>query len=298
MLRDLSTKSFAVSGATSGIGLSTAEILASNNAMVIGIGRSPERCSNTEDFLRRKTGNSRIHFLAADLSSQEAIKNLTDQISQILRRDGEKPLDGLVNNAGVFTYWLTLSPEGIEMQWSVNHLAPFLLTHFLLPLLESSPQGRIVTVSSDSHFYGHINWNDPQLLRHYNGLQAYCNTKLANILFTNELNKRLNRLPNLSAFASDPGLVKTDIGMKGNPAFIGYFWKLRRSGGTEPGIPAQGIAYLLTEPSIQNSPQTYWKDSHPKRSSRASLDMDSAARLWALSERMCGINGKGENEYQ
>ena len=180
------------------------------------------------------------------------------------------------------------------MQWAVNHLAPFLLTHYLLPLLETSPQGRIVTVSSDSHFYGHINWSDPQLLRHYIGLQAYCNTKLANILFTNELNKRLIGTPNLRAFASDPGLVKTDIGMKGNPALIGFFWKLRRSMGTEPDVPAQGIAYLLTEPSIQNSPHVYWRDSHPKRSSRASMDMDSAARLWELSERMCGLNGKDE----
>ena len=294
MVDDLSTKIFAVSGATSGIGLSTAEILARNNAVVIGIGRSPERCSSSEEYLRRKTGNNKIHYLTADLSSQAAIKDLADQISYLLNKDGKRPLDGLVNNAGSFTYRLALSSDGIEMQWAVNHLAPFLLTHYLLPLLELSPQGRIVTVSSDSHFHGHINWSDPQLLRHYNGLQAYCNTKLANILFTNELNKRLIGTPNLCAFASDPGLVKTDIGMKGNPALIGFFWKLRRSMGTEPDVPAQGIAYLLTEPSIQNSPHVYWRDSNPKRSSRASMDMDSAARLWELSERMCGLNGKDE----
>jgi NAD(P)-dependent dehydrogenase (short-subunit alcohol dehydrogenase family) len=251
-----------------------------------------------EGQLRRKTGNNRIHFLRADLSSQEAIKNLADQITQLLNSNGIKSLDGLVNSAGVFTYWLTLSPEGIEMQWAVNHLAPFLLTHFLLPLLETSPLGRIVTVSSDSHFRGHINWNDPQLRRHYNGLQAYNNTKLANILFTRELNKRLNGTPNLCAFAADPGLVKTDIGMKGNPALIGFIWKLRRYGGTEPDVPAQGNVYLLTEPSIQNSQQIYWRDSHPKQSSRASMDMQSAAKLWTLSERMCGLSGKDENEYR
>jgi hypothetical protein len=91
------------------------------------------------------------------------------------------------------------------------------------------------------------------------------------------------------AFAADPGLVKTDIGMKGTPSLAGWVWKIRRSGGTPPEVPARGILYLLTEPSIQDTREVYWKDQHPKRSSRAALDSQSAGRLWSISERYCGI---------
>jgi NAD(P)-dependent dehydrogenase (short-subunit alcohol dehydrogenase family) len=214
---------------------------------------------------------------------------LGEQINNILTSKGKNHLDGLVNNAGTFTYWLTFTPDGMEMQWAVNHLAAFLLTNDLLPLLNAAPLARVVTVSSDSHYGARINWDDPQLRRHYNGLQAYGNTKLANILFTRELNYRLGEGSNVHAFALDPGLVKTNIGMKGTPALAGWLWKVRRSGGTPPDVPARSISYLLTEPSIQSSTQLYWKDSRPKKASRYALDAQSSCRLWDLSEKMCGI---------
>jgi NAD(P)-dependent dehydrogenase (short-subunit alcohol dehydrogenase family) len=291
MINNLSAKTFVVTGATSGIGLKTTEILAGNGAMVIGIGRSAERCSNIEAQLRRQTANRQVHYLVADLCLQKNIRNLANQIKQLVDDNKRNCLDGFVNNAGTFTYWLSLTEEGYETQWAVNHLAPFLLTQLLLPLMEKAPQARIVTVSSDSHFFGRIDWDDPQLRRRYSGLKAYGNTKLANILFTSELNKREKRNPNIRAFAVDPGLVKTDIGMKGTPALVGLFWKLRRSGGIEAVIPAEGIVYLLTEPSIQNSPQVYWKESHHKTPSKSAMDVESANRLWMLSEKMCGLQG-------
>lgn len=148
---------------------------------------------------------------------------------------------------------------------------------------------RIVTVSSDSHSGGKLNWSDPQLRRNYNGLQAYENTKLANILFTVELNKRLEGHPSIRAFAVDPGLVKTDIGYKGTPVVVRCIWKLRRSGGVPPEIPAQGIVYLLTETSIQDSTEVYWKNNQPIKPSRKALDPVNASRLWSLTADMCGM---------
>jgi NAD(P)-dependent dehydrogenase (short-subunit alcohol dehydrogenase family) len=287
-------KTVVVTGATSGIGLATAETLVRTGAGVIGIGRSAERCREAEMHLRSLHHDAWVHYLLADLSLQADVRRLGGQITDLLASDGKTDLDGLVNDAGTFAYWLTLTPDGVELQWAVNHLAAFLLTQELLPLLKAAPLARVVTVSSDSHYGARIHWDDPQLRRHYNGLSAYGVTKLANILFTLELNRRLGEGSNVHAFALDPGLVKTDIGMKGTPALAGWIWKIRRSGGTSPVAPARSIFYLLTDPSIQTSPQVYWKDSHPKKASRAALDAQSASRLWALSEKMCGLNGKDE----
>jgi NAD(P)-dependent dehydrogenase (short-subunit alcohol dehydrogenase family) len=292
---NLSNRTYLVTGVTSGIGRATAERLVQMGAYVIGVGRSAERCKQVRIQLSRLNPQAQVDLLLADLSERKEVKQLADQVSELIGSRDKTALDGLVNNAGVFTYWLTLTPEGFEMQWAVNHLAPFMLTQRLLPLLQAAPSARVVTVSSGSHYGAKIDWDDPQLRRHYNGLRAYGNTKLANILFTMELNRRLGNHSNVRAFAADPGLVRTDIGMKGTPAIAGLAWKLRRSGGIPPQEAANGIVFLLTEPSIQGSAEIYWKDSRPKRASRHAQDERAASRLWKLSERMCGI--KKEVQY-
>ena len=171
----------------SGIGQATAEMLLRQGAFVIGIGRSEEHCREAEKRIRRTSPDAQVHYIVADLSIQREVHQLADRVEQILGSQGQPFLDGLVNNAGTFTYWLTLTPEGIETQWAVNHLAPFLLTRQLLPLLQDAPLGRVVNISSDSHYSARLDWNDLQLRRHYNGLLAYGNTKLANILFTHRI---------------------------------------------------------------------------------------------------------------
>jgi NAD(P)-dependent dehydrogenase (short-subunit alcohol dehydrogenase family) len=293
---DLSTKTYVVTGATSGIGLAVAEALLSSGSAVIGVGRSPQRCRETEQLLQQKYPAAQVSYLVADLAEQREVKHLAEQLRDLLSSRGTTTLNGLVNNAGTFTYWFTQTSDGIEMQLAVNHLAPFLLTHELLPLLEQTPFSRVVTVSSGSHYGGRLNREDPQLRHHYSGLQAYYNTKLCNILFTAELNHRLGEASNVHAFAADPGLVKTDIGFKGTPLLASWVWKLRRSGGTPPEVPAKGIVYLLTEPSIQHSKDVYWKDSHPKTPSPKAVDGATASRLWDLSEKMCGLSKDEQHE--
>lgn len=289
MENNVSNKTYIVTGATSGIGYATAEALVKNGASVIGVGRSPERCRQAEQRLRSLNPDVRVDYLLANLSVQSEVNHLADEIYKLLDSQGRSALDGLVNDAGTFTYWFTLTPDGVEMQWAVNHLAAFLLTRRLLPLLQEAPTARVVTVSSGSHFNGRINWKDPQLRRGYNGLRAYENTKLANVLFTLELNRRLGAGSPVRAFAADPGLVNTDIAMKGTPAVVAWFWKLRRSGGTPPDVPARGIVYLLTEPSIQDSTEFYWKNSQPKHPAHRALETETAAHLWAYSEQLCGL---------
>lgn len=278
-----------VTGATSGIGLATADLLASQGAHVIGVGRSAERCLEVESRLRLAHPEVSVTYCVADLSLQSQVRRVAAQIREKLGSNGTGSLDALVNNAGTFTYKLTLTSEGFETQWAVNHLAGFLLTHELLPLLQAAPVARVVTISSMSHYLGRIHWDDVQLRRRYNGLRAYRQSKLANVLFTLELNRRVGAQSNLRAFAADPGLVNTDIGGKGNPGFVGWVWRQRAASGISPEESARGIAFLVSEPSIQNASEIYWRHGAPKRPGKRALDEVAAHRLWALSEEMCGI---------
>ena len=287
-----SPKIVVVTGATSGIGLETAKHLVSQGIDVIGIGRSPERCKQAAQTLSALRPGAFVRFCLADLSLQSQVRAAAAEIRALLAAEGKDALDGLVNNAGAFTYYLTLTIEGFEMQWAVNHLAPFLLTHELLPLLQAAPCARVVTVSSASHYNTRLNWNDIQLRRRYNGLQAYQQTKLCNVLFSAELNRRLGEASTVRAFAADPGLVQTDIGLKGNPGLVRWFWSLRSSGGIPAEESARGVAYLAAEPSIQDSTEVYWKHSQPKAPSKYSLDPENSRRLWELSAQMCGLPGE------
>jgi NAD(P)-dependent dehydrogenase (short-subunit alcohol dehydrogenase family) len=297
MNEQFSGKTYLVTGATSGIGLAIAAELVSKGASVMGVGRSAERCAAAQRHLRTIDPQARIDYLCADLSLQSQVRRLAECIGETLASQGKKHLDGLVNNAGTFTYWQILSPEGFETQWAVNHLAPFLLTNALLPLLQAAPAAKIVTVSSDSHYSARLDWNDIQLRRHYNGLRAYEQSKLANVLFTLELNRRLGQDSTVRAYAADPGLVKTDIGFKGAAwGPVRWIWSLRRAGGVSPEKSAQGIVLLLDEEVTADSTAVYWKDGKPKQPGRLALDARSASRLWVLSEQMCRIQTTANQE--
>jgi len=158
-----------------------------------------------------------------------------------------------------------------------------------MPLLRAAPAGRIITVSSGSHYRTKINWKDVCMRKHYNVLRAYKQSKLANVLFTTELNRRLGPTSTVRAYAVDPGLVNTDIGLKGTAGIARWIWAKRSKGGIDPAVPAKSIAYLAGEPSVHKSMQVYWKDCKPKKPSAYSQREDVALRLWQLSEKMCGI---------
>jgi retinol dehydrogenase 12 len=282
-------KTFVVTGATSGIGLAVAEQLAGSGAFVIGVGRSAAHCAEAEAHIRAAYQHSDIRYLVADLALQAQVLGLAAHIRDELSARKLGSLDGLINNAGTFTYYKTLTPEGFEVQWAVNHLAPFLLTHELLPLLAASASARVVTVSSGSHYNTRLCWNDLQLRRGYNGLLAYKQTKLCNVLFTAELRRRLGKGSSVGAFAADPGLVFTEMGFKGNPGLVRWIWDRRRRSGIMPEQSARGVVFLAIEPAIQDSAEIYWKHGQPKTPSPYAMDKDAARRLWEISAQMCGI---------
>jgi retinol dehydrogenase 12 len=284
MEHPLAGKNYLVTGVTSGIGLAVAEQLTLQGATVFGVGRNSTRCAQTEETLRSLPGGGQVRVLTADLASRGDIDRLAESVYEHV-----KSLDGLINNAGAFTFTRRVTEDGFELQWAVNHLAPFVLTHALLPLLRAAPTARVVTVSSGSHYHTRLRWWDLQLHFFYNGLLAYKQTKLCNVLFSAELNRRLGADRSVRAFAADPGLVNTEMGFKYNPPLVRWIWELRRRRGILPAESARGVIFLATEPSIQNSNEVYWKHSRPKPPNPFALSPRAGARLWEISARMCGL---------
>jgi retinol dehydrogenase 12 len=282
-------KTILVTGATSGIGLAIMENLAARGQRLIGVGRSLERSQDQQSRLTQTFPRARISYLVADLSLQTQIRELTAQVPDVLAEWGTNGLDGLINNAGTFTFWQSLTAEGFETQWAVNHLAPFLLTNLMLPLLEKAPSARIITVSSGSHYGARLNWSDIQGLERYNPLKVYKGTKLANVLFSAELNRRLGPDSTIRAVAVDPGLVNTAIGQKSQSRIAALVWKMRRKKGCSPVQAAAEIVQTL-ENGLDDSRAVYWKHGQPKKPNAFALEEDYGWRLWEISAQMTGLN--------
>ncbi|MBN1261622.1 MAG: SDR family NAD(P)-dependent oxidoreductase [Anaerolineae bacterium] len=285
----LAGKTIVVTGATSGIGRATATALAARGAGIIGVGRSPQRCEETREAIVAAHPEAQISFCLADLSSQQQIRALALEIERRLLERGEKKLDVLVNNAGAVSRWYVVTEDGYELQFAVNHLAPFLLTHELLPLLRNAPAARVITVSSGSHYNTRVHWPDVMLRHTYHCLTAYKQSKLANVLFTEEFNRRIGRETHIRAYAADPGLVNTQIGTKGTGGLISWWWSRHSARGVTPEKGAETVIFLASDPAVAATPSSYWKDCRPKLPSRYARNAAHAARLWELSERLCGI---------
>ena len=279
-----------VTGATSGIGLATLQGLASEGHCLIGVARNAKKAEVTRQAVLAQHPGAHLTFLLADLSSQTQIRTLAEAIEKTINLWGFNHLDTLVNDAGAVTSWFTLTEDGYELQFAVNHLAPFLLTHALLPLLQAAPQGRVITVSSASHRNTRMHWKDVMLRKSYGTLRAYKQSKLANVLFTLEFNRQQGPDGSVKAYAVDPGLVQTGIGAKGTSGFVSWFWTNRSKHGVSPAIAAETIIYLASRAELPYTNAAYFKQCHPIAPSRYAQKEEPAARLWALSEKLCGLN--------
>ena len=304
-----------ITGATSGIGFETARALTDKGFLVIGTGRSQKKCEQAAAAIRAEQPSAAksLRFVICDLASFNSVRAAAVEIEQVLcseGRGGNKSrgaLEVLINNAGTVSHRRIETDDGHELQWQVNHLSPCLLTQLLLPCLKHSAQqlqreSRIITVASQSHRGARIHWKDPNLRRGYNPLRAYKQSKLANVLFTYEFNRRrMNRqrdeeMP-VRAFAVDPGLVNTEIGHKNSAGPVYWIWTLRQHGGVSPAEGAATSLYLASAASDELreaargdvGANAYWKNCRPIRSSRYSYKLKAAQRLWALSVQMCGI---------
>ncbi len=278
-----------LSGGTSGIGKATVACLLAKGVDVIAIGRDAGRCRAVEIELGGRYPERRLEFVVADLATTGEVRRAAAAVARLLEARGLSGLGGLVNNAGMVSTWRMVTDEGYEKQFAVNHLAGFLLTQELLPLLERGSPGRVVTVSSGSHRHATIHWRDPMLSHGYTALRAYKQSKLANVLFTAEFNRRYAQTSRVRAYAFDPGLVRTDIGCKSSSGIEHLVWRLRsRSrGASAPEVPAQHLAALTVDLEMADPDAFYRVLDRAGVADRAGRDPISASRLWALSEQLC-----------
>ena len=276
-------KTCIVTGATSGIGYSIATGLADLQHTVIMLGRDPEKGARLTEQLKAGTGNINVHYFNVDLCSQKQIRTIGTKI-----REEFPTIDVLINNAAQWNSRYELTEDGIEKQFAVNHLAYFLLTHLLYPSLLNSNDARIINIGSDSHRYGKINFENPNLKEEYHGLKAYGQSKLANLLFSYHLH-RTKREKEIAVYCVQPGLVKTDIGIKHTSLLHSLAWKLRRLTGVSTGKAASNIIYLATSDEVKGKSGLYWDNRKPKPSSGRSQSHEDAERLWKMSEALCGI---------
>jgi NAD(P)-dependent dehydrogenase (short-subunit alcohol dehydrogenase family) len=276
MAKDLDGKIFLVTGATGGIGRAAALEFAQRGATLTIVGRSKEKGEELSAELKAQCGNEKHELILADMSKLADIRSVADQF--LSRHDR---LDVLVNNAGGIFMKRETSPDGLEMTFALNHLGYFLLTSRLLELLKKSGT-RVVSTSSGAHQMGKIELDDiARREKGYSGWRAYGDSKLANILFTRELARRLSGSAAV-ANCVHPGWVNTGFGAMAKVIEFAA-WMMARS----PEKGAETLVWLATSPEAGKLNGEYCHDLQIAKVSSAGRDDAMAARLWELSEKIC-----------
>ena len=272
-----------VTGASSGIGRETAIGLARLGATLLIHGRDPERSASALAEVRAASNGGSVELVTADLSSQAEVRRLA---AEVLKRHDS--LHVLVNNAGVLRMRRTLTVDGLEMTFALNHLAYFLLTQLLLDRLRESAPARIVNVSSGAHTGARLDFDDLQNAQRFRSMGVYGQSKLANVLFTYELARRLEE-SGVTANCLHPGFVATRFG-SGNPGLIGRAMglgtRLMRPFARSPERGARTSIHLAMSPEVDQVSGRYFVNSKATPSSPASYDEESARRLWEASEQL------------
>lgn len=265
-----------VTGGTGGIGKATALGLAAMGAHLAITGRDRGRAESAAREIRA-AGGGQADVFVADLSAQPEVRRLADEVLQRLPR-----IDVLVNNAG--GYWNTrhVTADGLERTFALNHLAPFLLTSLLLGRLKRSAPARVVTVSSNVQAMGRIDFDDLQGERSYSGARAYNQSKLANVLFTYELARRLQDT-SVTANALHPGVARTSFGAEDPGRVQRLFTPFMRPFMKSPAQGAATSVHLASAPDLQQVTGRYFASSKPRKSAKRSYDEATAARLWQVS---------------
>jgi len=281
---EMQNKVVLVTGATNGIGYEAAKVLAGKGATIVGVGRNPQKCADAAQRIKSLTGNARVEFLIADLARQAGVRQVADEFKHKYDR-----LDVLLNNAGAFFARREESAEGLEMTWALNHLNYFLLTDLLLDVIKASAPARIVNVSSGAHTGAKsINFDDVEFKHGYSGWTVYSHSKLANVMFTYELARRLAGTQ-ITANALHPGFVATGFGHNNGGLMRTGMNVVQKIAAKTPEEGAATSIYLASSPAVEGVTGKYFSDSKETRSSAVSYDVAAQQRLWQLSEEMVRV---------
>ena len=275
---ELSGKVAMVTGANSGMGKEISLGLARLGATLVMVSRDRQRGESARIEVEQQTGNGTVELLVADLSSQESIRQLVKDFEG--RHDR---LDMLINNAGMTSATRTETADGLETVFATNHLGPFLLTNLLLPVLKASAPARIVTVSSGAQAMGKLDFDDLQSVRSYGEIRAYNASKLANILFTYELARRIKGT-GVTANTVEPGFIKTNLKVP-FPFSIFSFMRGKAVDGAKPSI------FLASSPEVEGVSGAFFSNKGVAiKSSKITYDDSVAKRLWDVSAELAHLN--------
>ncbi len=287
MSQEFSTKgslikdaAYLITGGTDGIGKATAARLARLGGTIVIVGKSEAESERASAEIRSSGSKSRVEYLVADLSSQDQVRMVAREVERRWAR-----LDVLVNNAGIILPQRELSVDGVEMQFAVNYLAGFLLTNLLLRRLEYSGPARIINVASAVHLKGQIHFEDLSLEQGYTPRRAYAQSKLANVLFTYALSRRLHNM-GITVNCLHPGMVNTRLHhewMRGIP-----FGSILSTLAVSPDKGADTIVYLSSSPDVEGVTGQFFVNRRPRRSSRLSRNVALQEQLWSVSVEMVG----------
>ena len=269
-----------VTGATSGIGNAAAAALAGRGAQVVLVARDRGRGEAAAADLGA-AGGPVPRLEVADLASMGQVRTLADRLGALER------IDVLINNAGLMTGQRRVTADGYDEVFAVNHLAPFLLTNLLLGKLAAAGAARVITVTSDAHTAARLDLDDLQLEHGWQSWRSYANSKLANILFTRELARRL-RGTAVTANCAHPGMVRTRVGRETRQPMRAAV-TLARPFMLSPRRGARTIVYLATSPEVAGATGGYYVKSQQRQPSPAARDDAAARRLWQLSEELTGL---------
>lgn len=281
---DLTGKTALITGGSSGIGLEAAVLLARQGADVVVVARDDKKGAAAASDIRRRSGSERVSFLTCDFASQRSIRDLADAY-----RRGHDRLDVLVNNAGGVHKDRRVTADGIEATFAVNHLGYFLLTNLLLDLVEQSAPARIVNVSSTGHYAGDLDFDDLGYEKGgYSIMRAYRRSKLANVLFTRELSRRLEG-KNVTVTCLHPGAVATNI-WSGAPGWAQPILSVAKRLFMIP--PEEGgarVAYLAASPDVEGKSGGYYDKYEEREPAKLAQDDALASRLWQESAKLTGL---------
>lgn len=287
---DLHGKRCVITGATSGIGQATAIALARAGADLTLVCRSRERGETTRARIHTAAPEAAVDVVIADLSSQDEVRRAAAELL-----DDPRPIHVLLNNAGVVNLRHSTTVDGIETTFAVNHLAYFLLTLLLLDRLRATPGARIVNVASDAHKFSRMDFDDLGREKNFRWMRVYGQSKLANILFTRELARRLEG-EDVTVNALHPGGVSTGLGANNGPLIHRVAMTLARPFLKSPESGARTSIHLATSPVVAGVSGAYFASCKQTPGSRESRDPEVARRLWEVSERMTGLAAAPEDE--
>jgi len=271
-----------ITGATSGIGLVTAERLAAKGARLVLVGRDPARGEAALARIKARAPRAEVSVHYADLARLDALRTLAAGLNALSR------IDVLINNAGAMFWRRQVTADGLERTFALNHMAYFVLTALLRDKLVATSPARIVNVASDAHRGARLDFGDLQSARGYSGMRAYSRSKLCNILFTRELARRLAGT-GVTANCLHPGFVNSRFG-DNNPGVVGVGTRIvKQMFAISPERGAETPAYLASSPEVEGKTGGYYDRCAPKAPSPEARDDAAARRLWEESARIAGV---------